>query len=210
MLSSDFLSAMVSGAEASPFFDEANKVVYKLFDLRADGSLGKKISLEQRENELYEVKLLPAVLIDTLEKLAVLSEAGGHPTEIVGLSTNGDYLIAKQPLAFPCKDYQKDREIATQAMLGIVPPFTNLERQVAVISLNSRGWLIADLHHRNIMRDREGKPTIIDALIGPASPGAQQKLAWLRNAVEDAEDLRGGRELRQRLQFGDGIDDDSL
>jgi hypothetical protein len=210
MLCSQFLSPMTSGAEASPFLDEPWNVVYKLFDLRADGSLGKKICLDQLESDRFEVKLLPAVLVDTLEKLSVLNEAGGHPTEIVGLSANGDYLIAKQPLAFPYKDYQKDREIATKAVGGIVPLFTNLQRQVAVIWLNSNGWLISDLHHRNIMRDREGNPTIIDALIGPVPPSAQRQLAWLRNAVEDAEDVRRGGPPRKRVQFGDDTDDDSL
>ena len=210
MLGSDFLTALPSGAEASPFFDEDWNVVYKLFDLRADGSLGKKIGLVEMENERFEVQLLSARLIDTLEKLSVLNEAGGHPTEIVGLSDNGEFLIAKQPLAFPYKSYQKDREIATKALGGIVPLFTNLERQVAVFWLNSQGWLISDLHHRNIMRDREGNPTIIDALIGPVTQTARRKLAWLRNAEEDAEDVRCGRDPRKRLQFGDETDDDSL
>ena len=210
MLGSDFLSPLLSGAEASPFFDEEWNVVYKLFDLRFDGSLGKKIVLEEPESECFEIQLLPARLVDTLEKLSVLNEAGGHPTEIVGLSANGDFLIAKQPLAFPYRDYQKDREIATKAVGGIVPLFTNLKRQVAVIWLNSRGWLIGDLHHRNIMRDREGNPTIIDALIGPVPAAAQRKLAWLRNAMDDAEDVRCGRAPRPRMQFGDETDDDSL
>jgi hypothetical protein len=210
MLSSDFLSPLTSGAEASPFFDAEWKVVYKLFDLRADGSLGKKIRLSEPESDRFEIQLLPAVLFDTLEKLSVLNDAGGHPTEIVGLSSNGDYLIAKQPLAFANKDYQKDREIATRALGAIVPPFTNLERQVAVIWLGGKSWLVSDLHHRNIMRDREGNPTIIDALIGPAPPAAQRKLAWLRDAIHDAQDVRLGRPLRKRFRFGDDTDDDTL
>jgi hypothetical protein len=210
MLSSDFLVALPSGAEANPYRDDDWKVVYKFFFLGEGGSLGKKIVLAEAESDRYEIQLLPARLIDTLEKLSVLNEAGGHPTEIVGLSSNADFLIAKQPLALPSKDYQKDREQATRAVAGIVPPFTNLVRQVAVISLNSEAWLISDLHHRNIMRDREGNPTIIDALIGPVPPAARRKLAWLRNAVEDAEDARCGRVPRKRLQFGDDVDDNCL
>lgn len=210
MLSSDFLVALPSGAEANPYRDDDWKVVYKFFFLGKGGSLGMKIALEQAESDRFEIRLLPARLIDTLKKVAVLNEAGGLPTEIVGLSATGDFLIAKQPLAFPYKDYQKDREIATKAMGAVVPPFTNLERQVAVFWLNSQGWLISDLHNRNIMRDREGNPTIIDALIGPVPAFAERRLAWLRNAVEDAEDLRCGRSARKRPQFGDGIDDDSL
>ena len=210
MLRSEFLVALPSGAEANPYRDDDWNVIYKFFFLGEGGSLGRKITLEEPESDRFEIQLLPARLVDALEKLSVLNEAGGHPTEIVGQFSNADFLIAKQSLAFPYKDYQKDREVATKAVGGIVPLFTNLERQVGVIRLNSNGWLISDLHHRNIMRDREGNPTIIDALIGPVPPAAQCKLVWLRNAVDDAEDVRCGRETRKRMQFGDETDDDSL
>lgn len=60
------------------------------------------------------------------------------------------------------------------------------------------------------MRDRERNPTIIDALIGPVPSTAARKLAWLRTAVEDAEEIRCGREPKKRLQFGDERDDNSL
>ena len=39
------LTALPSGAEAIPYFDKEWGVVYKLFDLRVNGSLGKKIEL---------------------------------------------------------------------------------------------------------------------------------------------------------------------
>lgn len=210
MRSSDFLVPLTSGAEASPYHDKDWNVVYKLFDLRNDGSLGKMIRLEEMETDRFEVQLLPATLRDTLEKLTVLNDAGGHPTEIVGLSPDGHYLIAKQPFAFPYKDYQEDRAAATDALCGIVPPFTNMQRQVAVIWLNDQGWLVSDLHVRNIMRDRDGNPTIIDALIGPVLSSARRKLAWLNHALEDAEALRHGHQPRKRLQFGEESDDASL
>lgn len=210
MRSSDFLVPLTSGAEASPYHDQDWNVVYKLFDLRADGSLGKMIRLEPEEEDRFEVQLLPATLRDTLEKLAVLNDAGGHPTEIVGLSSDGHYLITKQPYAFPYKDYQEDRAVATSAIHGVVPLFTNMQRQVAVIWLDGRGWMVSDLHVRNIMRDRVGNPTIIDALIGPVPATARRKLSWLHHALEDAEALRQGRQPEKRLQFGEESDDDSL
>ncbi len=43
-LESKFLRPLTAGAEAAPFLDEEHKVVYKLFDVRANGSLGKKLS----------------------------------------------------------------------------------------------------------------------------------------------------------------------
>lgn len=94
MLSSDFLVALPSGAEANPYRDDDWNVVYKFFFLGEGGSLGRKIALVEPESDRFEIRLLPARLIDTLEKLSVLNEAGGHPTEIVGLSSNADFLIA--------------------------------------------------------------------------------------------------------------------
>lgn len=74
------LIPLPSGAEASPYHDPESDVVYKLFDLRPNGSLGKKITLELNDDGEFEVFLKDAVLRDTLEKLQILNEAGGHPT----------------------------------------------------------------------------------------------------------------------------------
>ena len=62
-------------------------------------------------------------LKDTLEKLAVLNQAGAHPSEIVGLSDSGDYLIAKQPWPYPCGDLKADRQIAVSEVRRIIPEF---------------------------------------------------------------------------------------
>jgi len=206
---SDFLRALTPGAEASPYYDDSWNVVYKLFDLRVNGSLGKKIELQRNAEGEFELILREAVLQDTLEKLAVLNEAGAHPTEIVGLSDTGDYLIIKQPLAQPRKDFEKDREAAIANVHGVTPPFTGLRRTVAVIWVDHRAWLVSDLHDRNIMRDQHGKPTIIDALTGPVPPLALKQLNWLREAVEDARALREGRPREPRKRFED-VEDDEL
>lgn len=46
-----------------------------------------------------------------------------------------------QPLAFPYKTYQKDREVATKAVGGIVPLFTNLERLKQAVTQGARDLL---------------------------------------------------------------------
>ncbi|MDB6076309.1 MAG: hypothetical protein JWO82_56, partial [Akkermansiaceae bacterium] len=107
-------------------------------------------------------------------------------------------------------NFEKDRAVAIEAVLGEVPLFSGLSRTVAIIHVNDTPWLVSDLHNRNIMRDREGKPTIIDALTGPVDGEALRQLAWLRNGVEDAEDRRCGRPKRKRLAFGDDVADDDL
>lgn len=59
------------------------------------------------------------------------------------------------------------------------------------------------------MRDQDGTPTIIDALIGSIPPAALKELRWLREATEDAEALPENRPAVKRRRFED-VDDDSL
>ena len=209
--SSSLLTALPSGAEAIPYFDKDWGVVYKLFDLRVNGSLGKKIELVRKAEGDFDLAPCDATLKDTLEKLAVLNQAGAHPTEIVGLSDSGDYLIAKQPWAYPRGDFKADREMAVSEIRGIIPEFTGpgLRHTVVVMWLENRAWLVGDLHERNIMRDQDGTPTIIDALIGPVPHAALKELRWLREATEDAQALRENLPPVKRQRFEDA-DDDSL
>lgn len=209
MTSSDFLDPLKPGAEASPYADKDLKAVYKLFDLRINGSLGKKIELARDGEGAYDVMLRDASLADTLQKLSILNQAGAHPTEIVGLSESGTYLVVKQPLAPATGNYLADRETAISRIRGVVHPVTGLRRMVVVVWLNDRPWLVTDLHPGNIMRDHERSPTIIDALTGPVPLEAMRHLQWLREAVEDAQALREGRRPTVRKSFDD-VDDDSL
>lgn len=209
--SSSLLTALPSGAEAIPYLDKDWDVVYKLFDLRVDGSLGKKLEMLRLAEGEFDLLPRDATLRDTLEKLALLNEAGALPTEIVGLADSGDYLIAKQPLAYPRGDFKEDRRAAISEIRGIMPEFTGrgLRHTAVVLWLENQAWLVGDLHERNIMRDRDGTPTIIDALVGPVPPVAMKELKWLRDAVEDAHALRENLPAVQRKRFED-VDDDSL
>lgn len=107
------------------------------------------------------------------------------------------------------REYYADKKSAVEAVRGIVPSATGLRRNVVVVWLWEQGWLIDDLHERNIMRSVEGEPTIIDALVGPVTPMAYRKLPWLRDACEDAKCLREGKPLPERRAFGD-VEDDLL
>lgn len=138
--SSSLLTPLPSGAEAIPYFDKDWGVVYKLLDLRVNGSLGKKIELVRTTEGDFDLIPCDATLRDTLEKLAVLNHAGGHPTEIVGLSDSGDYLIAKQPWAYPRGDFETDRRTAVSEIRGIIPEYTGsgLRHTVVVMWLENR------------------------------------------------------------------------
>lgn len=182
LLSSKELEALTPGAEASPYLDHDAQVVYKFFELHPNGAMGKKFDLVRAdesdrpgipEEERYHLESQPATVFDTIRKLRILNTAGAHPTEIVGLSEGADFLVAKQPKAFAYKDLGIDTQSAIDAIRGIIPERSRLEAQVVVIWVENEAMLVSDLHERNIMRDRDGNPTIIDALIGPISHGSR-------------------------------------
>ena len=202
------LQPLQSGAEASPYQDLQNEVVYKLFDLKENGALGKKIVLEQDEQGEYQIELRDADLYHTMTKLSVLNDIGGHPTEIVGIAETGDYLIAKQPLAFPMADFEEDRKVAVERMRAIVPSQCHFRQMAALVWSDSDAWMVADLHKRNIMRDSLGKPTVIDALIGSIPPAAVQK-SGLNQPIRDAQTYRlTGK--KPTYDLFDGFSDDEL
>ncbi|MEO0448033.1 MAG: hypothetical protein AAF191_18345, partial [Verrucomicrobiota bacterium] len=152
-----------------------------------------------------EISDADANWIETLEKLAVLNAGGGLPTEILGLASSGDYLLAKQALAFPWKDFYEDRSQAEAHMRGILPIGGGLRQRVIISQVLGRFWVIGDLHERNIMIDHTGVPMIIDALVGKATPLARKHFPWLEQACGEAEIYRESGQ-RPRNMFEDGND----
>ena len=202
------LEILKSGAEASPFADREWGVVYKLFPLHITGGLGKTFELERDEGQGgFEMTVRDAVLAETLEKLSVLSDAGALPTEIVGLEENGDYLIAKQPLAFPFLDLESDRLAAVKRMRAVLCK-ARFKRQVWIIWENERAWVLSDLHPGNVMRDANDEPCIIDALLAPLAPALIESDRLLIEAVEDARALRSGLPMPKRKSIDEACDDE--
>lgn len=207
-LGKPFLEKLPFGAEACPFRDIENEVVYKLFNLREHGSLGKKIVFDRDEDGILQPTHSEASLQDTLEKIIVLNRVGALPTEIVGLSYGGEALIVKQPLAFPRGDFDEDRRAAIKAIQGVIPRQGGFRHTAAVIVLEGRSWVVSDLHEFNIMRSFDQKPTIIDALIGEVTPVLRAHHGWLAAAESQALSYREhGQEPTSLLQDPESDDD---
>ena len=145
MLVSKTMVPLKTGAEASPFMDREWQVVYKLFPLHATGGLGKTFEIERLEDgQGFEMTVRDAVLAETLEKLMILHEVGAHPTEIVGIDDQGDYLVVKQPLAQPYVDLDADR-LAAIDRVRAVPCLARFLRNVWVLWLHGQAWIMIDL-----------------------------------------------------------------
>ncbi|MCX6855194.1 MAG: hypothetical protein NTV80_09830 [Verrucomicrobia bacterium] len=203
------MQPLKTGAEASPFADGDWQVVYKLFPLHASGGLGKTFEIDRYpDDQGFEMTVRDAVLIETMEKLIVLHDAGAHPTELVGIDDQGDYLVVKQPLAYPYQNLEEDRLIALERIRA-VPCRARFRRAVWILWEHEQAWVLSDLHPGNIMRDAGGLPTIIDALLSPLPPALIQSDHLLTQDVEDARALREGRPLPSRDVFAE-IEDDEL
>ena len=187
-LSSRDLLKLSAGAEAQPFLDAARKVVYKLFDLRISGGLGKKL-VASHDGECWNVTHADANIYETMEKLAILHEAGTHPTEIVGVLSSGEHLLVKQPQAYKLPAVTKEHRTLAAARLNavLVPARANLRGELRIIWARGQGWLLGDLHEGNIMLDADEQPTIIDALTGRIPAALLTDSHELRDAVESAK-----------------------
>lgn len=159
--------------------------------------MGKKLRFQPR-SEGFEIETADARWSDMLDKFIVLNRGGGPPTELAGISSDGSYLIAKQPQAYTHEDFRADLARAEAAMCGIVLIGGGLRQHLFVVTIDGVPWLVGDLHERNIMRDVNGDPTIIVALVGEVTLTARRELGWLRDACEEASKFRetGARPAR--------------
>lgn len=208
LLFSKELAPLRTGAEACPFADREWGVVYKLFPLFSTGGLGKTFDIVQDEDDGgFSMDVRDAILAETMEKLMVMHEAGGHPTEIVGIDETARYLIAKQPLASPFEDLEADRQVAT-ARMRAVSCRAAFKRPVWILWVQGLPWVMSDLHQGNVMREHSGAPCIIDALLAPLAPRWIAKERALRAAVEDARTFRDTGIQPMRKAFDDVPDDE--
>jgi hypothetical protein len=192
MLRSSVLRPLKTGAEACPFADDQWQVVYKLFHLFRSGGLGKTFEIEPSDDgEGYEMFTQDATLLQTVEKLMILHDAGACPTEIVGIDYMFDYLIVKQPLANAYQELEADRLAAVNA-IHAVPCKARFKRPTWILWEHDSAWIMSDLHQGNIMRDFQDRPTIIDALLSPLPPELIKSNRLLSEHVEDARSLRLG------------------
>ena len=187
----DTLHKLKAGAEAQPFADVSSGVVYKVFAANTQGYAGRKMAVHLSPTQRPHLDFEPSSPIEALEKLALLHEIGGLPTEIIGVTPQGDWILA-QPEATPITEaeYRTARAEAVALVGGIQINESGLE-DIRVVWHRGRAWIIGDLHLRNIMRDSEGKARIMDALILPLPKSLSAKYESVRQAIREAKEKAG-------------------
>lgn len=187
------LTAAKPGAEATPYLDEANGVVYKLFQLDERGNLGVTLKAVKTADG-WTVEKAPATLGETLDKLATLHEVGALPTEIVGI-TNAWDLVVKQPMADAyAAGGPAERAGAVGAIKGIVVAAEAGLGDMRIFWDGKQAWFIGDLHPGNVMKGADGQPSIIDAILGKVPAEMLADVPAVAKAVEQAWAKYEGRE----------------
>ena len=203
------MQPLPSGAEACPYLDHKERIVYKLFDLRANGGMGKKIVVQRDDSGQLTDEIKDAVLQDCIRKLTAINDGGGHPTELVGIVDSFDHLLIKQPLAEPYNNFEDDRRTAMDIMRCVTPLGGQFRNALSVFHAQGEPWLIGDLHKGNVMINAAGEPTIIDALVGYLPPYVLTEMPWLGMAAADAQVYRETGQAPLKQLF-DEVNDDEL
>ena len=185
------LKQLKAGAEAQPFLDHARGVVYKIFASDASGNAGRKVTVSTSPTARPYIEYEDSHPLEALEKLALLHEIGGLPTEILGVTAQGDWVLA-QPEATPVTESEigAARAEAVALVGGVQVNESGLE-DIRVVWHRGRAWIISDLHLRNIMRDSEGKARIMDALIVPVPKSLTARYESVRQAIREAKEKAG-------------------
>lgn len=203
------LKRLPEGKEATAWLDEETQCVYKLFDLRSEGQLGQKITFDAEDERECSITYVDATLFDTVDKVSLLHEAGGCPTEIVGLGDAGDYLIVKQPFCkmFAQGGFAADRDAAARMMKAVMPR-ASYKLPLWIFWSRDAAWCLGDLHEGNIRRTWNDVPTVIDALTGPVPSSILKQAPSLQRAAERARIWRTTGTLPSDDLFSGLSDDD--
>ncbi|MFN0077060.1 MAG: valine--tRNA ligase [Prosthecobacter sp.] len=188
--SGDDLIRLKAGSEAQPFLDKADGVVFKIFAMLDDDGVGKKLRAKCEDGRWY-VDFEKASFIESLEKLNLLHEIGGLPTEIVGITPQAAWIVSQpQAVEVPLSEYQAARAEAVANAGGIQIAGVRGLEDIRIVWHRDRAWMIGDLHAKNIMRDSSGKAVIMDALVAPV-PKAMLALPAVQTAIREAKAKAG-------------------
>lgn len=210
-VASHTLQRLGSGKEAVAWGDPQTGGVYKMFNLFLDeqkrGRLGQQLVFHMQGDFECSVSFEDADIYHVVEKLRILHEVGTCPTEIVGLTEGGYFLVAKQLWCQPYKDLMADRLEAVKAIHAVLPT-GSYQQQIWVFWADGRPWAIGDLHRGNIMRMPHDGPTIIDALIGQIPDRIMRQVPEIHRAVMLAKRWKETGVLQSADLFANSKDED--
>lgn len=179
-------------AEATVYADRERGVVYKfLHGFQGQGSKGAYPQPLYNAKGKLTWKLQPAPSERALlARLALMNAVGGTPTELLGVTPQGHYVL-KQPLSDDPTTAASTSIADELARNGLIPipaaVFDDPKHPPAWIAVHrGRPWLFTDLRRDNFIGDNQNDPRIADPLIAPIVPALLSKVPGLLPIVQQA------------------------
>ena len=180
-------------AEGSVYADPGQGVVYKfLHDFEGGPSRGAFPMLTPTDEGRLGYSLIPAPSDRHLQvRVAVQNGLGGTPTEIVGRTPQGHWIL-KQPLSAD-PELRGSSQTVNQAIdrMGLVQiPHGMIENAgpAHVAWFRDRPWFVTDTSADNFIGDTQDHPRAADLLLSPLPPEVLSRVRDLDRVVAQAQD----------------------
>ena len=165
------LKQRAEGMTSKVFVDTKNNSAYKLVSVSDKGLVGgsfpKDISIRAADDTVVITSEKGPSLLDILRAVAISNVQGNAVfTEIAGVTEDGD-VILKQPYikGLTPTDNFEDPEGLREALRDLgLSMLSDIGGISAVGKVGDRYALFDDLHGENVMRDKNGRAQLIDAL----------------------------------------------
>ena len=165
------LKQRAEGMSSKVFVDTKNNSAYKLVSVSDKGSVGgsfpKDISIRAADDTVVITSEKGPSLLDILRAVAISNAQGNAVfTEIAGV-TEGRDVILKQPYikGLTPTDNFEDPEGLREALRDLgLSMLSDIGGISAVGKVGERYALFDDLHGENVMRDKNGRAQLVDAL----------------------------------------------
>jgi hypothetical protein len=165
------LKQLSEGMSSKVFADSKNDSVYKLLSVSEKGTVGgtfpKDLRIRAADDTVVIASEKDPSLIEFLRAIAISNVQGNAVfTEIAGVTEDGD-VILKQPYikGLTPTDNFEDPEGFREALRDLgLSMLSDIGAVSAVGKVGDRYALFDDLHGENVMRDKNGRAQLVDAL----------------------------------------------
>lgn len=181
------------GVEAWAFESLEDGSVYKFYLTREEKRVGSEFGFRRGDETTLLAEAELGNYRGLLEKLLLIHVLGGMPTEPIAITPEG-ILVAKQTLGETLPQGDDVSQVLPAGLIEIPSRFLRANRdhpRLFFLGGNgaARPFLVADLHARNFVRDREGTLRLIDLVAAPwpANVTAREPLIveWLARVREN-------------------------
>src|ERR1051326_2621549 len=159
------------GVEAWAFESVEDGSVYKFYLTREEKRIGSEFGFRRGDETTLLAEAELGNYRGLLEKLLLIHLLGGMATEPIAITPEG-ILVAKQTLGETLPQGDDVSQVLPAGLIEIPSRFLRANRdhlRLFFLGRNgtSRPFLVADLHARNFVRDREGALRLIDLVAAP-------------------------------------------